>query len=54
MTYTIYQKVYPLFLRQAKGEARTKEVTAVTVNQVYYSSYTSLKQNIRTSGEERV
>jgi hypothetical protein len=38
LTYSSFHKVYPLFLRREKGEAVSSEVTAVTVNQVYYFS----------------
>jgi hypothetical protein len=38
LTYRTFQKVYPLYLRREKGEAVSKEVTSITVNQVYYFS----------------
>ncbi|WP_163103198.1 hypothetical protein [Peribacillus alkalitolerans] len=38
LEYNTFQKVYPLFLRRESGEAVSTEVTAVTVNQVYYFS----------------
>jgi hypothetical protein len=38
LKYSTFLKVYPLFLRREKGESVSKEVTSVTVNQVYYFS----------------
>jgi hypothetical protein len=38
LTYSNFQKVYPLYLRREKCEPISKEVSAVTVNQVYYFS----------------
>lgn len=36
LNYSKFQKVYPLYLRRENGESVSSEVTAVTVNQVYY------------------
>lgn len=38
LKYSTFQKVYPLYLRRENGERISAEVTAVTVNQVYYFS----------------
>jgi thymidine phosphorylase len=38
LKYNTFQKVFPLYLRREKGEAVSSEVTATTVNQVYYFS----------------
>lgn len=38
LNYKTFQKVYPLYLRREKGESVSKEVTSITVNQVYYFS----------------
>lgn len=38
LNYRTFQKVYPLYLRRERGEAVSSEVTAITVNQVYYFS----------------
>lgn len=36
--YKIFEKVYPLYLKREKGEPVSKEVTRITVDQVYYFS----------------
>ncbi|MDP4087372.1 MAG: hypothetical protein Q8934_22670 [Bacillota bacterium] len=38
LKYSTFQKVYPLYLRRERGDAVSREVTAITVNQVYYFS----------------
>jgi hypothetical protein len=38
LTYNTFQKVYPLYLRREQGEPVSREVTALTVDQVYYFS----------------
>lgn len=38
LRYNTFQKVYPLYLRREKGEPVSSEVSAITVNQVYYFS----------------
>ena len=38
LKYSNFQKVFPLYLRREKGEPVSAEVTAITVNQVYYFS----------------
>lgn len=38
LKYSTFEKVYPLYLRREKGEPVSKEVSAVTVDQVYYFS----------------
>ncbi|MEH7096509.1 hypothetical protein [Neobacillus vireti] len=38
LNYNTFQKVFPLYLRREKGESVSSEVTAITVNQVYYFS----------------
>lgn len=38
LTYDKFQEVYPLYLRREKGESVSKEVTAITLNSVYYFS----------------
>ncbi|WP_391122496.1 hypothetical protein [Psychrobacillus sp. L3] len=38
LKYSTFEKVYPLYLRRENGEQVSSEVTAITVNQVYYFS----------------
>jgi len=38
LNYNTFQKVYPLYLRRENGEAISSEVSAITVDQVYYFS----------------
>jgi hypothetical protein len=38
LNYKTFEKVYPLYLRRENGEAVSSEVTAITVDQVYYFS----------------
>ena len=38
LKYKTFKKVYPLFLRRENGESVSSEVSAVTLNQVYYFS----------------
>ena len=38
LNYSNFKKVYPLYLRRENGESVSSEITAVTVNQVYYFS----------------
>lgn len=38
LNYETFKKVYPLYLRRERGESVSKEVTSITVNQVYYFS----------------
>ena len=38
LTYKIFQKVYPLYIKREQGESVSIEVTRLTVNQVYYFS----------------
>lgn len=38
LNYKTFEKVYPLYLRRKNGERVSSEVTAITVNQVYYFS----------------
>lgn len=38
LTYRNFEKVYPLYLKRENGESVSAEVTAITVNQVYYFS----------------
>lgn len=38
LTFYTFQKVYPLYIRRENGEQVSHEVTAITVNQVYYFS----------------
>jgi len=38
LTYKIFQKVYPLYLKREQGESVSIEVTRLTVDQVYYFS----------------
>lgn len=41
LTYKIFEKVLPLYLRRENGEAVSREVTAITLDQVYYFSLIS-------------
>jgi hypothetical protein len=38
LKYKTFEKVFPLYLKREKGESVSAEVTAITVNQVYYFS----------------
>jgi hypothetical protein len=38
LNYKTFEKVYPLYLKRENGEAVSSEVTAITVDQVYYFS----------------
>lgn len=38
LTYAIFQKIYPIYLRREKGEHISKEATAITFDQVYWYS----------------
>lgn len=38
LDYKTFEKVYPLYLKRESGERVSSEVTAITVNQVYYFS----------------
>lgn len=38
LSFKVFEKVYPLYLKRENGEAVSKEVIKVTVNQVYYFS----------------
>jgi len=38
LNYHTFQKVYPFYLKREKGEPVSYQVTAITVNQVYYFS----------------
>lgn len=38
LTYKTFEKVYPLYLRRAKGEHVSSEVAHITVDQVYFFS----------------
>jgi hypothetical protein len=38
LKYSTFEKVYPLYLRRENGESVSSEVTAITVNQVYFFS----------------
>ena len=38
LIYNIFQKVFPLYLRRERGERVSAEVTAITVDSVYYFS----------------
>jgi hypothetical protein len=38
LNYKTFQKVYPLYLRRENGEAVSSEVSAITVDQVYFFS----------------
>lgn len=36
LTWNIFKKVYPIYLRREKGEKVSQEVISITVNSVYY------------------
>jgi len=38
LSYEIFEKVYPIYLRRINGEAVSNEALRTTVNQVYYFS----------------
>ena len=38
LSYKIFEKVYPIYLRRINGEAVSNEALRTTVNQVYYFS----------------
>ena len=38
LSFSDFQKVYPLYVRRENGESVSSEVTAVSVNSVYYFS----------------
>lgn len=38
LQYKTFEKVYPYYLRREKGDQVSAEVTAITVNSVYYYS----------------
>lgn len=38
LRYNTFQKVFPFYLKRENGEPVSSEVTAITVNQVYYFS----------------
>jgi len=38
LSYKVFEKVYPLYLRRNKGEAVSNEALKATVDQVYYFS----------------
>ena len=38
LTYQNFEQVYPFYLKREKGEPVSKEVSSITLNQVYYFS----------------